>query len=57
MVQNTAVKEIADYVSVYFLHNDSIESWGVASVIDYGLEEESKDLKFKLIAIIVKGEE
>ena len=57
VVQNTAVKEIADYVSVYFLHNNSIEPGGAASVIDYRLKEESKDLKSKLIAMIAKDEE
>lgn len=57
VVENTAVKEIADYVSVYFLHDDNIEPGGAASIIDYGLKEESKDLKSRLIAMIAKDEE
>jgi hypothetical protein len=57
VVENAAVKEIGDYVSVYFLHNDNIEPGGAASVIDYALKEQSKDIKSKLIAMIAKDEE
>jgi hypothetical protein len=56
VVENTTVKEISDYVSVYFLHNENIEPGGAASVIDYALKEESKDIKSKLIAMIAKNE-
>ena len=57
VIENTAVKEIADYVSVYFLDNENIEHGGAASVIDYALKEQSTDLKSKLIAMIAKDEE
>jgi hypothetical protein len=56
VIENTAVKEIADYVSIYFLHNENIEPGGAASVIDYALKEESKDIKSKLIAMVAKDE-
>lgn len=57
VIENTAVKEIADYVSVYFLDNENIEPGGAASVIDYALSEQSKNLKSKLITMIAKDEE
>jgi ribosomal protein L30 len=52
--QNTIVKAIQDYVSVYYLHPDDIELGGAASIIDYALKTEGQSLKSTLISIMAK---
>jgi ribosomal protein L30 len=55
--QNTNVKEIKDYVSVYFLHSDNFESSNETNLIDYALNTAGNELKSNLIALLAEDEE
>lgn len=56
MVPNTVVKEISDYVSVYFLKKENVDPAGAASIIDYALKEEGKSLMNYLIKMVARDE-
>lgn len=57
VVDNIFVKEIGDYISVYYLHNDNIEPAGAGNIIDNALKEEGDAIKSYLIKMIAKTEE
>lgn len=57
VVENKTLKEIGNYISVYFLNKEDVEPGGAASMIDYSLTEEGNTIKSQFITKIAKDEE